>query len=88
MSIQPTIYDFTIKELTYFLFKKKTCPKCGRLMEKKKCFEIVDGAKFNTNDVPLYIQGSSNVKHYFYVFTCKECGMEYKLSELVKLGKS
>ena len=87
MKIQPFVYDFTTKELKYFLFKKKTCPKCGKLMEKKKCFEVVDGSIFNTNDVPLYIQGSRNVKHYFFAFECKECIMEYKLSELVKLGE-
>ena len=84
MSIQPVTCQFTMKELVYFLFKKKVCPKCGGQTEKKKCCEIVDGSIFNTNDVPLYIQGSSNVKNYFYVYTCKECGGEYSLSELAK----
>lgn len=84
MSVQSVRYDFTMKELTYFLFKKKICPKCEGKMEKKKCCEIVDGSIFNTNDVPLYIKGSSNVKHYYYAYTCNECGAEYPLSELVR----
>ena len=34
MSVQSFRYDFTAKELAYFLFKKKTCPKCGEQMKK------------------------------------------------------
>ena len=56
-------YDFTMKELSYFLFKKKKCPKCGGKMKKEKCCETVEGSVFNTNTVPLYIQGHQ-VKHY------------------------
>lgn len=82
MGIQAFRYDFTMKELAYFLFKKKICPKCGGQMEKKKCCEIVDGSIFNTNDTPLYIQGSKQVKHYFYIFLGRECGAEITLAEL------
>ena len=81
MAVQSFTYDFTAKELTYFLFKKKICPQCGGLMEKKKCYEIVDGSIYNTNSVPLYIQGRQ-VKRYFFSFTCQECRNEYTLTEL------
>lgn len=83
MSMQSFRYDFTAKELTYFLFKKKTCPKCGEKMEKEKCGETIDGSVFNTNSVPLYIQGRQ-VKHYFYRFTCQQCGANFTLTELSK----
>lgn len=52
-------------------------------MKKEKCCEVVDGSVFNTNSVPLYIQGRQ-VKHYFYRFTCEKCGSEFTLSELSK----
>ncbi len=83
MAVQAFTYDFTIKELVYFVFKKKKCPKCGNRMEKSKCYEIVDGSIFDTNSVPLYIQGSQ-VKRFFYSFTCQKCGAEFTLSELSK----
>ena len=79
-------YDFTPKEFFYFLFKKKKCPKCGGKMKKEKRFEIVDGSKFNTNSVPLYIQGRE-VKYYSYFFTCTCCEAKFKLSELAEKKK-
>lgn len=76
-------YEFSVNELFYFLFKKKKCPKCGETMLKNKCAETVDGAKFNTMSVPLYIQGRE-IKSYYYSFTCEKCGSEYTLTELAK----
>lgn len=76
-------YEFSGNELSYFLFKKKKCPKCGGKMTKNKCAETVDGAKFNTVSVPLYIRGRE-IKSYYYSFTCVKCGSEYTLSELAK----
>lgn len=83
MNLQSFRYEFTAKELAYFLVKKKKCPKCGGKMKKNKCCETVDGSVFNTNSVPLYIQGSQ-VKHYFYLFACQECGAEFTLNDLSK----
>lgn len=77
-------YEFTLKELFYFLFSKKKCPNCGNKMIKNKGYEIVDGTIFNTNSVPLYIQGRQEVKYYHYLFNCSKCGSQYKLKELVK----
>lgn len=34
-------YDFTYKELIYFLFKKKRCPKCNCQLTKSKVYETV-----------------------------------------------
>jgi len=75
-------YEFAINELFYFLFGKKKCPKCGNKMKKSKVCEMVDGSKFNTNSVPLYIK-AREVKYYQYVFNCAKCGTQYTLKELV-----
>ena len=76
-------YEFSGKELLYFLFKKKICPKCGGKMTQNKCSEIVDGSIYKSPSVPLYISGRM-VKRYFYLYTCEECGSEFELSELAK----
>lgn len=77
------VYMFTAKEFSYLLFKKKICPRCGGKMTKQKCSEIVDGARFDSPSAPLYTK-RREVKHYYYTFTCGECGAEYALSDLVK----
>ena len=76
-------YDFTVRELNYFLFGKKICPRCGGKMEKGKAYETVNGSIFKSNTSPLFIQGAK-VKHYYYIFTCRQCGAEYTLQELAK----
>ena len=75
-------YEFTGKELVYFLFGRKKCPECGTKMKKTKRFRTVDGAKFNTASVPLYIKGRK-IKEYYYLFICDKCGSEYELKDLV-----
>ncbi len=77
------VYQFTVKEFSYLLFKKKICPKCGGKMRKQKCSEIVDGARFDSASAPLYTK-RREVKHYYYSFTCKHCGEKFILTDLVK----
>lgn len=55
MGIKAFRYDFTMKELSYYLFSKKKCPNCGNKMVKNKGYEMIDGSIFKTNSVPLYI---------------------------------
>ena len=76
-------YDFTARELAYFLFRKKTCPHCGGRMEKEKCFDFVDGSEFTSDSVPLYIEGRQ-VKHYYYRYICHQCGADFLLTDLAK----
>ena len=76
-------YDFSTRELIYFLFRKKFCPKCGGIMKKEKHFEVVDGSVFNGRSVCHYVNGRK-VKHYVYRFTCNKCGSSFTLSELAK----
>jgi len=74
-------YEFTMKELKYFLFSKKICPKCNRKMSKSKGYEMADGSIFDTESVPLYIKGRE-VKFYHYLFTCPICKLQYKLKDI------
>lgn len=54
MSARAFRYDFTMKELKYYLFNKKNCPKCNHKMIRNKGYELVDGSIFNTTSIPLY----------------------------------
>lgn len=76
-------YDFTGKELFYYLFKKKVCPECGSEMTKFKGYETVDGAVFNNRTSDFFVQ-NAKVKHYLYFFHCPTCKNDYRLSELAK----
>jgi len=76
-------YDFTFRELFFFLFKKKECPKCKKRMMRHKVFESVPGREFNNRSAAPFHQ-DANVKHYYYVYSCTSCGVSYKLKELVK----
>ena len=77
-------YSFTFKEMFYFLFKKKQCPKCHGMMGKHKEYTV-------TTDVsrsPGGYEGSMSygfggpVKAYKYFFTCTYCKSQYTLNEL------
>ena len=52
-------------------------------MTKNKYAETVDGVKFNTASIPLYIRGRE-IKSYYYLFTCEKCGTSFTLKELSK----
>ncbi len=76
--------EFTPRELSYFLFKRKICPKCGGKMQKQRCSEIVDGRKMYTSmSAPLYVQ-RREVRHDSYLFVCGECGKKFTLTDLAK----
>lgn len=79
-------YDFTMKELGYFLFKKKNCPKCNHKMIKSKDYEIVNGSTFNSRGSAFFIP-NSKVKHYYYLYNCSNCGSQFTLKELSKKTK-
>lgn len=44
-------YEFNMRELFYFLFAKKICPKCGGILDKKKDYEIVKGTNFSKDQL-------------------------------------
>lgn len=77
-------HDFTMRELGFLLFNKKNCPKCKNKMKKSKGYELVDGVQLSTASTPLYIQGRKDVKHYYYLFNCPNCGTQYTLKELAE----
>jgi len=80
-------YSFTYKEMFYFLFRKKHCPKCQSVMEKHKNYTITT----KSSDLPTGHYGGYSesafstggpVKAYKYFFTCNNCKSEYTLKEL------
>ncbi len=75
-------YDFTPQEFFYFLFKKKKCPRCGGHLVKNKCSEIVDGNKYYADVKKSLFLHRNEVKRYFYVFTCENCGQKFPLEQL------
>lgn len=76
-------YDFTGKELAYFLFNGKKCPKCGVKMERSKEYEIVDGASLNSKAEAFFVP-NAKIKKYVYTYTCQVCKTKYSLKELAK----
>lgn len=74
-------YEFTPRELQYFLFGKKICPRCGGKMTQKKDFEYVSGRELNRKSDAFFFPGDQ-VKRYFYSYTCPKCRITFKLSEL------
>lgn len=74
-------YEFTPKELIYFLFKKKVCPRCGGKMNQSKDYDIVSGRELNRKADAFYFPGDQ-VKRYSFFYTCQKCGSRFELSEL------
>lgn len=67
-------YEFTFKELLYFLFGKKECPFCKGSLVKVKVFEMgISDSRFNFG---------RKIKQYSYRYKCKSCRKEYSLEEL------
>lgn len=83
MKMKAFRYDFTIKELKYYLFSKKNCPKCKSKMTKINDYKIVEGSVFNSKGSAFFIP-NSKVKHYYYLFNCSNCGAQYTLKEIVE----
>ncbi|MCB6415376.1 hypothetical protein LI221_09930 [Faecalimonas umbilicata] len=83
MKHQGFSYDFTMKELAYFLFKEKKCPKCGGRMEKSKGYRTVRGETLNSSANAFFVQ-NARIKQYVYNYTCQQCGASYTLDELAK----
>ena len=77
-------YDFTFRELMYFLFAKKECPHCGGKLHKHKSFETVDGSVFQASSDPLFFVQDDKVKRYVYSYSCENCGRLYSLRDLSK----
>ena len=80
-------YRFTGKELTYMIFAKKKCPRCGEKMQKIKKSIDKKGAELNSKSDPFFVP-NANVKQYVYYFLCSNCKKEYSLIELAKLERS
>ena len=78
MNHQGFRYDFTMKELFYFILGKKTCPRCSGKLTREKTYETQEGSAFND---PFFIQ-HAKYKHYVYIYHCSKCGSQFTLNEL------
>lgn len=76
-------YEFTGKELVYFLFKKKMCPHCGGKLSKTKNYETVEGRKLNNTQEAFFVS-NARVRRYQHLFSCPSCKTVYPISELAK----
>ena len=74
-------YEFTGKELIYFFFRKKTCPRCGGKLSKTKDYKTVDGHLLNNTQNAFFVS-NAKVKCYHHVFVCPSCKAAYPISEL------
>ncbi len=75
------VYVFTPKEFFYFLFRKKTCPKCGGPLRKEKYFRVVSGKECGVKMRNLHVS-KKWVKKYEYRYICQECAALFSLQEL------
>ena len=76
-------YEFTMKELAYFLLKKKACPRCRGNMTRSKGYETVDGREVNSSSDAFFVP-NAKIKRYQYFYSCERCGREYTLHELAE----
>ena len=58
-------YSFTPRQLKYFLFGKKTCPRCGGALRRHKGYTTLHGTMPHSHDKPIRVD-TSRVKLYRY----------------------
>lgn len=83
MKYQGFQYDFTLNELKYLFWGKKTCLDCGGGLKKVKRYETLTGAELNSTSDPIFAQ-NARIKHYIFYYICQSCGAEFSLEELAK----
>ena len=74
-------YSFTPRQLKYFLFGKKTCPRCGGALRRHKGYTTLHGTMPHSHDKPIRVD-TSWVKLYRYHYICDACGAAFSLEEL------
>ena len=75
-------YDFSPREMWYFLFGKKVCPRCGGKLIRRKSYETIHGHMPYIDDVSRI--DHRKVKHYLYSYSCEQCGASFSLSDLAE----
>ncbi len=73
-------YAFTPKEMKYFLFGKKICPRCGGKLIRHKTYETIYGSmpfKDHADRID-----PRKVKHHIYFYSCDHCRVTFSLAEL------
>ena len=75
-------YEFTPKEFFYFIFKRKVCPVCTHPLTKEKMYQTKDGLELPARSV---LNHNTDIKCYYYRFTCEKCKHSYTLTELANM---
>lgn len=75
-------YDFSPREMWYFLFGKKVCPRCGGKLIRHKSYETIHGHMPYKDHADRI--SPRKVKHYVYTYCCTACGTSFSLADLAK----
>lgn len=86
MEHQAIRYKLTPREMSYFLFAKKVCPQCGTVMTRQKGYVTVKGAELK-EESDMFFRHDANVKDYKFFFVCKQCNIQYSLTELANQNR-
>lgn len=73
--------ELTGKEILYFFFKKKVCPKCGEKMRKEKQVESLGEGVDSVELGKFYIGERHEVT---LSYRCVKCNKVYSIGELTK----
>lgn len=76
-------YEFTLGELLFLIFGKKTCPNCGNKLIKKKDYTIRTDL-FHTEGADSIFKPDSEVKQYSFNYVCNTCKFSSSLAEMAK----
>lgn len=76
-------YEFTLKELWFYLFGKKICPKCGNKLMKTKEYEIKTDL-YHSEGADSIFKPDSKVKQYSFRYSCEKCKFSSSLTDIVK----
>lgn len=71
--------ELTGKEITYFFFKKKSCPVCSKKMKRQKKVESL-GEGLDSVKLGQYYIGERHEITLFY--QCEDCNKLYTIGEL------
>ena len=71
--------ELTGKEMVYFFFKKKKCPKCSEVMKRHKNIESL-GEGIGSVGLDKHYYGENN--KVTLIYRCEKCNKMYSISEL------
>ena len=74
----------------FVYLKKHKCPYCSQLLERVKVSKIVRAGSAEAANFDFSMPGGGymrgNIKFIWTEFRCPECGRQFKIDELKKMG--